>query len=65
VKTEIYNIIKDSSNGLFFKMDLYDYLHGDYLVGFEKRNPFLQVIDSLLNEAEANKKIILLNQTDI
>lgn len=61
----IFNILFDSSTGLYFKMNLYDYLHGGYLVGTEKRNPFLSVIDSCLSESDADKKIKILNQTDM
>lgn len=61
----IFNILFDSSTGLYIKMNLYDYLHGGYLVGTEKRNPFLALIDSCLNESDADKKIKILNQTDM
>jgi len=65
VEKTIFNILFDSSTGLYFKMNLYDYLHGGYLVGTEKRNPFLSVIDSCLSESDADKKIKILNQTDM
>lgn len=62
---EIFNILYNSSTGLYIKMSLYDYLHGGYLVGTEKRNPFLTVIDSCISERDADKKIKILNQTDM
>lgn len=60
-----YNIVRDTNTGLYSKMSLFDFLNGGYLVGTEKRNPFLQSIDSLLTKAEASKKVKLLNQQDI
>lgn len=61
----LYNIVLDTANGVYSIISLYDYLNGGYLIGLEKRNPFLKSVDSLLSEEEANKKIKLLNQSDI
>ena len=47
------------------KMNLHDFLNGGYYVGIERRNPLLKVIDSLITEEEADKKIKILNQSDI
>ncbi|MNI02261.1 hypothetical protein D3C87_546660 [compost metagenome] len=60
-----FNILFDSSRRVYIKMSLDDFLHGKYFIGLEKRNPFLTSIDSLLTEKEADKKIKILNQTDI
>jgi hypothetical protein len=60
-----YNIVRDTNTGLYSKMSLFDFLNGGYLVGIEKRNPFLESVDSLLSKKEATKKVRQLNQQDI
>ena len=62
---DIYTILFDSSIGLHIKMNLYDYLNGGYMVGLEKRNPFLKQVDAILTESEADEKIKILNQSDM